>query len=295
MIQSASELSAITRLFSSAVFRELARTGRSALFRRLIEMTNLAERRVSHTTVGDAFDRAFECLMVDGQRDEYIYRAALTQKILMGRHSLRTASMLSEFRAGTCKADLVILNGTSTVYEIKSERDSLVRLSNQVKNYKRVFAMVNVITNEGFVKSVCATVPDDVGVMCLSKRYHISTVREAIEQPDRICPSIVFESLRSDEAMAILKALGVAVPEVPNTRLRGVMRALFVDLEPVALHEQMVRTLKDSRSLAPLSELVDQLPKSLHAAALSIPIRRGDHDRLVQTLKMPLRSTVAWT
>ena len=81
--------------------------------------------------------------------------------------------MLSEFRAGTCKADLVILNGTSTVYEIKSERDSLVRLSNQVKNYKRVFAMVNVITSEGFVKSVCTTVPDDVGVMCLSKRYHI--------------------------------------------------------------------------------------------------------------------------
>ena len=95
--------------------------------------------------------------------------------------------------------------------------------------------------------------------------------------------------------MAILKALGVAVPEVPNTRRRGVMRALFTDLDPVALHKQMVRTLKDSRSLAPLSELVDQLPKSLHAAALSIPIRRGDHDRLVQTLKMPLRSTVAWT
>lgn len=296
MRQSASELSAITRLFSSAVFRELARKGRSALFRRLIEMTDLPERCDSHATVGAAFDLAFKLLKVDGQRDEYIYRTALTQKkFLIGRHPLRTASMLSEFRAGTCKADLVILNGTSTVYEIKSERDSLVRLSNQVENYKRVFAKVNVITSESFVKGVCMTVPADVGVMCLSKRYRISVVRESIEQPDRICPSTVFESLRSDEAMAILKALGVAVPEVPNTRLRGVMHALFADLEPVALHEQMVRTLKDSRSLAPLSELVDQLPKSLHAAALSIPIRRGDHGRLVQTLQMPLDSTMAWT
>ena len=171
MRQSASELSAITRLFSSAVFRELARTGRSALFRRLIEMTSLPERRDSHATVRDAFDSAFKRLKVDGQRDEYIYRAALTQKILIGKHSLRTASILSEFRTGTCKADLVILNGTSTVYEIKSERDSLVRLSNQVKNYKLVFAMVNVITSEGFVDDVCMTVPADVGVMYLSKRY----------------------------------------------------------------------------------------------------------------------------
>ncbi|MEI9986083.1 MAG: sce7726 family protein [Aliidongia sp.] len=55
---------------------------------------------------------------------------SVTQKILMGKHSLRTASMLNEFRAGSCKADLVILNGTATVYEIKSERDSLTRLAN---------------------------------------------------------------------------------------------------------------------------------------------------------------------
>lgn len=76
----------------------------------------------SGATVGDVFDQAFEILKVAGQRDEYIYRAAISQKILMGTHSLRTASMLNEFRAGSSKADLVILNGTATVYEIKSER-----------------------------------------------------------------------------------------------------------------------------------------------------------------------------
>ena len=203
--------------------------------------------------------------------------------------------MLNEFRAGSCKADLVILNGTATVYEIKSERDTLARLANQVDNYKRVFAKVNVIAAEGHVEGVLATVPVDVGVMCLSKRYSIKTVRKAINCPERICPVAVFESLRGAEAKAILKALGLSVPDVPNTQRHAAMRALFVDLDPSALHFEMVRTLKRTRDLAPLGELVSELPKSLQAAALSISVRRSDHSRIVEAVRTPLSTALAWS
>lgn len=283
------------RLFSASVFRELAKKGRSGLFCRLVAQTDLIERAASGATVGDTFESAFEILKVAGHRDEYIYRAAISHKILMGTHSLQSASMLNEFRAGSCKADLVILNGTATVYEIKSERDSLARLANQVENYKRVFAKVNVIASEGHVDGVLATVPGDVGVLCLSRRYRISTVRHAVDCPERICPVTVFESLRSAEAVAILKALSVAVPQVPNTQRHTALRELFADLDPVALHVEMVRTLKRTRNLAPLGELVDRLPGSLQAAALSIPVRRADHDRIVEAVKTPLSAAMAWS
>src|SRR3546814_11853290 len=118
----------------------------------------------------------------------------------MGTHSLRTASMLNEFRAGSCKADLVILNGTATVYEIKSERDSLARLANQIENYKRVFAKVNVIASEGHVEGVLTTVPDDVGVMCLSKRYRITNIREAVDWPARLLPVTLFDTMRHPDS-----------------------------------------------------------------------------------------------
>lgn len=295
IIYSAAQFSALTRLFSAAVFREMAKKGRSGLFRRLVAEANLSDRCETEATVGDAFDSAFDILKVAGQRDEYVYRAAISHKILMGTHSLRTASMLNEFRAGSCKADLVILNGTATVYEIKSERDSLVRLTNQVENYKRVFAKVNVIASEAHVDGVLNTVPDDVGVMCLSKRYQITTVRETVDCPERIYPLTVFESLRAAEALAILKALGVSAPQVPNTQRHALLRALFADLDPATLHVEMVRTLKQTRNLAPLGELVRELPDSLQAAALSIPIRRADHSRLVEAVGTPLRAAMAWS
>lgn len=293
-IYSAAQLSVLTRLFSATVFREMAKNGRSGLFRRLLEQTDLREHAGTRATVGDIFDFAFEILKVAGHRDEYIYRAAISHKVLLGTHSLRTASMLNEFRAGNCKADLVILNGTATVYEIKSERDTLARLANQIDNYKRVFAKVNVIASERHVEGVLATVPDDVGVMCLSKRYQITTVRDAIDCPARICPVTVFESLRTGEATAILKAMGVTVPQVPNTLRHAVMRDLFADLDPATLHVEMVRTLKRTRDLAPLGELIDHLPASLQAAALSVSVRRVDHPRLVDAVATPLPAAMTW-
>jgi hypothetical protein len=102
----ASQLSAITRLFSSAVFRELAKKGRSPTFARLIAETRIAEICTAGATVGEAFDAAFAMLRRVGHRNEYVYRAALTSNVLLGTHSLKTASMLSEFRVGACKATL---------------------------------------------------------------------------------------------------------------------------------------------------------------------------------------------
>jgi len=97
----------------------------------------LVDSRTEEEPVCSLFERAFSLLEREGYRHEYVYKAALTQKIFLGRHSLQTASMLSEFRVGQCKADLVILNGTSTVYEVKSERDSLDRLERQVAAWTR--------------------------------------------------------------------------------------------------------------------------------------------------------------
>lgn len=294
-VYSTTQLSALTRLFSAAVFREMAKKGRSGLFCRLCEESGVIDSVRPYATVGDTFESAFEILKVVGHRDEYIYRTAISQKILMGTHSLRTASMLNEFRAGNSKADLVILNGTATVYEIKSERDSLARLATQVDNYKRVFAKVNVIASEMHLNGILETVPDDVGVMCLSKRYQITTIREAIDSPARICPVTVFESLRVAESVEILEAMGVMVPEVPNTQRHTMLRELFSTLEPATLHMEMVRTLKRSRNLAPLGDLVDRLPKSLQAIALSVSVRRSDHSRLIDAITTPLDAALNWS
>lgn len=293
MVFKNSQLSAISRLFSSAVFREMALKGRSGLFSRLFKESQLTEQ-FSMTHVRDAFEAAFGVLKAGSYRDEYTYKAALTHKVLLGTHSLSTACMLNEFRVGECKADLAILNGTATVYEIKSERDSLSRLEKQVEAYKKVFARVFVIAGENHIDSVLAATSKDIGVMKLSRRHQISVVRSADDRPDRICPITVFESLRTSEAKQILTQLGVSVPKLPNTVLHSELRKRFIKLSPSDLHFEMVKTLKRTRNLLPLSDLVESLPSSLQPAALSVSVKKDHHKRLVSAVNTRLREAVQW-
>ncbi len=294
MTPSAIQQAAISRLFSSGVLRELGRLGRSPSFARLL--SNLAGLSLTKNArcVGDVFDAAFNVLRKNGMRDEYIYRSAITQNILLGVYSLNTASMLSEFRVGTCRADVVILNGKSTAYEIKSERDSIFRLEKQILNYRKVFSHTYVICSESHLEPVASTIPSDVGIMTLSERGNISVRRSAEDIRAHIETATLFDSLRTKEAELILRACGLEIPELPNTQIRSALRQQFCLLDPVQAHDQMVKTLKHTRNLAALNLLVENLPRSLHAAALSVPLRASDRARLVHAVNTPIEVAVAW-
>lgn len=289
------ELSALTRMFSATVVRELGRAGESPLLARLLTQTGLAHDLHPGATLGDAYDHAFMQLSALGNRDEYVYRSAITQKILLGQHNLRTASLLSEARVGSSKADLVVLNGTATAYEIKSERDSLARLASQVSSYQEVFAAVNVVTSPSHAARVLALVPSEVGVLVLSRRFTLQTERAAVVDPSRTNPSAVLDLLRAGEAISILRELGVQEPQVPNTKLRTTLTELFATLEPAALHRQMVVTLKRTRSQHAAAEVIHSIPISLRAAILALKLGRPSQQNVRDATGLPLRAALGWS
>ncbi len=285
---------AIARLFSASVVRELATRGKSPTAARLLRESGILPDLDPKLLLADAYESAFRILKSKSNRHEYIYKAAITQKVLLGVHNLDTASMLTELRVGNCKADVVVLNGTGTVYEIKSERDSLSRLQKQVAEYLRVFATVNVIVGENHLPEVLDATSEEVGVMFLSSSYTISTRRKAINNAARTCPTAVFDVMNLKEATSLLLRNGIDVPQVPNTRRYGVLRKLFERLAPAVAHEGMVATLKKSRDLRPLKSLLAEVPDSLHSATLSTRIRRRDHSRYADALKTPLAVALGW-
>ncbi len=290
----ANQASAISRIFSSSVVKEMARKGKSPLLTRLAREAGLFDALTSSATVSDLFETAFSILKRKAHRHEYVYKSALTKNVLLGTHNLHTASMMTEFRSGHCKADLVIFNGTATVYEIKSERDSLSRLERQIEAYRDVFATVYVIAGEKHIDGIFEKAPDDVGVMLLSSKHHITRVRKAISRPERTRPEAIFDSLRTAEAKRVLLDYGVTVPSVPNTELHQLLRGLFKGLTPLEAHDGMVRTLKKTRTLMPLEGLVNSLPSSLHAIALTTPIRKADHERLIGAVRSSLQAAARW-
>lgn len=294
MAKTSHQAAALARLFSASVFHELAQLGRSPIFARLLPQLDLLLPEPERLTVAEAFDLAFATLRKADNRNDYVYRVAVAQTILMGKHSLKTASMLSEFRTGTSKADIVILNGTATVYEIKSERDTLARLAGQIEDYQKVFSKVNVVCGEDHLYDVLNLVPDSVGVMQLKRWNRISTYREARDCSASVDPVAILSSLRVTEAITILKMLDQDIPSVPNTILRATLREIYQTLDPVSVHVAMVKALKESRNLLSLADLVADVPVSLKAAALTRRMRKGDADRVVRALNTPIFEAQQW-
>ncbi len=262
-------LPALGRVFSPIVLDSLAQKGYSPYLSEVCINSGLLERIDPATTLGEFFDWVYN-LLFKNYRNEYIYKNVIANKILLGKHSLNTSQMLTEFRVGRSKADVVLLNGASTVYEIKSQYDSFARLEKQMRAYFEIFDYINVITSSSQVKKLDSILPDKAGILVLTNRNTISTIREAKSNRENINPDILFDSLRKAEYMRIIKEYYGTVPDVPNTQIYRECKKLFCEIPPVYAHDLTIKILKERTNSKRLKNFIDKAPSSLSAYAISI-------------------------
>lgn len=281
-------------LFSSSVFREMARSGYSRAFANIAREAGVDTAFSPDSSVRLVFDSVFHQLS-KYHRTEYIYKSAIAKKILLGRHSLNTAVMMTEFRVASNKADVVILNGTSTAYEIKSDFDKLDRLSAQVDSYLAVFARVCVITADTHVDAILKLVPSETGILRLTRRGSISTLREPVENPNRIIPSSALDVLQIHEAKKVLQKIGHSIPKVPNTKMYIALRDKFDALESSQVHSAMIEVLRSTRRHHDMAAFMACLPASMQVLSLANPIKRSERENLIRAINSPLFDALQWS
>ena len=117
-------------------------------------------------------------------RNEYFYKNTLLNKLLLGRHSVNTTTVLTELPIAKSKADFVLLNGKAVVYEIKTELDNFERLEHQIHDYYKVFDHVAVVIGENgsslsAVNKILDKLEYPVGIHVLRENDKLGTVRKA--------------------------------------------------------------------------------------------------------------------
>lgn len=240
-------------------------------------------------SLSDFFDFAYQELRAN-YRTEYVYKNELVSRIVFGRHSPRTTSFQTEFRTGACIADAVVFNGTSTVYEIKTELDSLQRLPDQLTAYRSVFDKIYVVTHEAGIEAVLRTAPDTVGVLHLTKRGSLTEVRASGSNANHVSPDAIFNTLRRSEYLAILERTFGWTPDVPSGRIVMEAKARFSKLSPKVAHEQALSMWRQRTTHGSLPAFVDALPASLRTLGLSEPLSEIGRLRALDCLHAPLLS-----
>ena len=84
-------------------------------------------------------------ILVKFYPNEYIYKNEFLNKWLLKELGVSDSVVFNEFRVGNAVADLVMFNGNSKVFEIKTLLDNDTRLSNQLLEYSKIFNEVYLV------------------------------------------------------------------------------------------------------------------------------------------------------
>ncbi|WP_152533195.1 sce7726 family protein [Pseudomonas syringae] len=232
-------------------------------------------------TAAEVFDRSYSALSKD-YRSEYFFKNIVAERLLLGKHSLNTATVLPEFRVGRNKADCVILNGSSTCYEIKSDYDNLDRLPEQLASYKKLFDKVYVVVGQSHLSKVLSSCESDVGILELTPRRSLRTIREATVSEDPVDISVLMRSLRVHEYRDIVSVLSGQSIDYPNTEIFSICERILQELPSPDVRRAFCATLKKSRKIE--KDFILSLPRSLLMAGIGFKLRTDHRRSLTENL-----------
>ena len=141
-------------------------------------------------------------------------RSALRSSLL-AKHAADADTVIID-ELGVCRGkvrvDVAVVNGMLHGYEIKSDRDSLRRLSGQVDFYGRVLDQATLVVGERHLAKTLEMVPAWWGILRVqvcTTRLRFRTLRRGRKNPCREPRSLV-ELLWLDDAVALLEKRGAA-------------------------------------------------------------------------------------
>jgi len=274
----------VSGIFSNSHFKRVISNGKSKYIDAKIDKYIQSLGLNKGATRKDALE-AFYSYLLSEYRCEYVYKNFITKKILLGRHSLNTSTLLNEFRVGSSLADLLLINGKSIVYEIKTELDTPERLEDQLTDYRKAFTYIYLVTHHSLTEKYLSILNDDhVGVIALSDDLTLPVVREAKFNSRYLNITTMFKSLRKEEYSNVIKAEYGEVPEVPNMYYFKQCLEMANKMGPEHFHRLMSKELKKRKPKVITPFQKNLLPEFLTNICLTINPTDNQYERLFQYL-----------
>lgn len=268
-------------MFSPPIFKEIASESDSTCFDEAIRhrLKNTA-KETSNLSLIKYFYKTLE----KKYRCEYIYKNTLFNTILK-EHGLKSTLTLNEFRIGKSIADLVLLNGSAKIYEIKTELDSLDKLEKQIKDYQKFADKIYIVTNEAHAAHLQITYKDSsVGIMLLNKKNKLETIKEAASDSRYFDFDTLFKVLRKQEYLDLTMSNFGYTPDVPNTKIFRCCYALLRDVDILEFQKQVVAKLKERTIQNPKKLLSSKTPKELKYICNSLDLNEKEYEVLYDFL-----------
>jgi hypothetical protein len=196
-------------------------------------------------------------------RCEYVYKNEVANQILLKYHNDNSATLLKEVASDTSIADIVIINGKTVAYEIKTELDSFDRLEGQVESYKLLYDSVYIVTHPKAVEGLVTSVDQTVGIIVLQQDGKLKTVREASDVSSEFHPVKAGQTLRQSELVNAYEKYVGKLPKMGTALIHSFCYQWFIELELSDSHLIFAEALKSRKPTSYQLELVKKCSPSL--------------------------------
>lgn len=222
-------------------------------------------------------------------KNEYLYKNALINKLLLGKYSLNTTTVINEFKIGNSIADFVLLNGEARIFEIKTELDSLDKLSKQVFDYCRFANKVYVVSNSKFIdKLVSEYLDTNVGIIEYTQHNTLKEVVEAKNNDLYFNHLIIFKTLRKQEYLDIVNDYFGYLPNVPNTQIFKECVSLVKKIDVKEFQKLAFQKLKERKIKCPDLLKSERTPYELKHICYSLDMNQNEYSELYQFLNQTI-------
>lgn len=278
----------LSRVYTRPMFADLARTGDARPVTELLRTHGEVGPGIAALRLDELFELGWSRLAAS-YRNEYVYKNELATRLVFKRHSPRTAGFQVELRVGSSIADVVVANGTTTAYEIKTEFDTCRRLSTQTSDYLKAFDKVYVVTHPAHILRYERELDPRVGLIVLSDEHSLKPYREASANVENIDPRTVFRCMRREEYLSAIKSCLGEVPVMPNGLIGAYCEELFRQLTAEQAHKCFVKALKGRTTDKSNVDFVSRLPPSLRALGYATPLSGRQRISVLNTLSKPVQ------
>lgn len=224
--------------------------------------------------------------MVKGYRCEYVYKNAIINDILQ-KYALKDTVVFNEFAIRKTIVDLVMFNGHSRAFEIKTEYDSTIRLANQLAEYARLFQQCYVVFPEHLAEFYIQEVPKTVGLIALKYKNGqicLEEIREA-EYNLSLDATLLMKCLRTEEYKKIVTDCFGALPQVSCFKMYEACESMIARLPKNVLHDCFVRTMKQRNNN---TRLLKKVSPEMRQMCLQLGLSAEQMNQLNIYLKKPL-------
>ena len=279
-----------TTLFSNSFFRKIVLEKDVAEIKRYVSKYIETATSLSNTfTYQDVIHTAYKCFE-DNYRFEYLYKNKLINQILLEKYKAKKSVVFTELSVAKSIADLVLINGSAVLYEIKTELDKTSRLESQIANYYKCFDEINIVTHENLQSQYLKLAKNyGAGLIIYNSNHKLENLKKPQKDGSRLCHLELFKLLRKDEVLSIFNKQNIPFLKVPNTKFFKYFYELSKGIDIACFQHLVFQEIKRRKLEYTPKLIADEIPIEIKQIFNCLNFNNTDTSFLLNLLKKKIR------